>query len=733
MWPSTAFAQKVSAKDKGTYKDRNLPTPSRVDMLLAQMTVDEKIGQMTQLCASSITLDGTKSLDLNIDKIRAFIINENVGSFLSGTGNEARWKAFLKGVQEVAVKESRLGIPVIFGIDHVHGNNYVDEGTLMPHNINLSCTFDDALMAKVGTQTAKEQLPMGMAWNFAPVCDVARNPAWPRHYESFGEDPLLCGRMAASFITGFEGYEEKGYRQAACAKHFIGYSDPKSGWDRTPSEIPEQVIWERYVPPFQAAIAAGVKTLMVNSGELNGEPLHASRYWLTEVLRKRLGFEGVILTDIKDILKVVEMHGTAKDEKEATALCINAGIDMSMACSSTDFVKLMKKLVIEGQVPMARIDEATKRILKLKFDLGLFENPYPFVEKKSRYGQPEAKNIAYEAAAKSIVLLENPKALLPLKATGGKKLLVAGHGANSKRILNGPWTLEWLGAEEARQPKDMLTLFSALKQSADFETVLSTTANKSADSAAMLVAFAKEVEAADQVVLTLGEQPYSEFKGNIGDLALDAYQAKLLEIAAKKPTIVVLLEGRPRVLPKYMGPNVAVVYAGIPGQAGGTAIADVLLGKQNPSGKLSFTYPASTGHFVTYDHKKSDKYVPRYAFGHGLSYTTYTYNNIEIAGKPSLESPKVQLKMEVANTGSRDGEEVVLVYGQDVVGTLTRPVRKLVAYKRIGLKAGERMNLTFDIDMKAAFAFPDKNGKSQFEAGDFNLMVGGQTLPITLK
>lgn len=723
-----------SAANTQLYKDAKQPVDKRIENLLAQMTLEEKLGQMTQLCASSITLDGTKKLDLNLDKIREYITKEHVGSFLSGTGSARRWVSFVKGIQEVAMKETRLGIPIIFGMDHVHGADYVDEGTMLPHNLNLSCTFNTQLARDAAQITAIESADLGHHWNFAPVLDVGKNPYWPRLYETFGEDPLVCSRFGAAFVDAFQNNAEIApFKLSACAKHFIGYSDPKSGLDRTPSEIPDQVIYEHFVPPFKAAFDAGVKTLMVNSGELNGEPVHISKKYLTNMLRNQLKFEGVILTDIKDILKVVEMHAGARDEREATRRAILAGVDMSMACSSTDFVKIMKDLVATKEVSVARIDESVKRILKLKFELGLFDFPYPTDERLYKIGSDKHRKMAYQSALESIVLLKNEHETLPLPLET-KKILIAGLGANSKRQLNGAWTLEWLGAEESRQPKNMETMLTAIQKTyknSDLIWVDSADVHGSKG----FFRFLDESTHADAIVLCLGELPYSEFKGNINDLSLETSQLRLIQAAklAGKPIILVLLAGRPRVISEVIKDVDAILFAGHPGMEGAPAIVDIISGKENPSGKLSFSYPASVGHFTTYYHKKSDKYQPQFPFGHGLHFGQVVYKNLSISDSMASAQDVVTVRVEITNQGKLPVKETVLWYGNQAYGKLTRPVKQLVDFQKIDLMPGETKTVTFTSSLAKLFTYPDENGSPIFDYETGYIEVEGLRSKIHLK
>jgi beta-glucosidase len=730
VWP--ALAQKKGAVP--TYKNPAKSIDARVNDLLKRMTLDEKIGQMTQLCVSSITLDGTKTLDLNLDKIREYILNDHVGSFLSGTGSAERWVSFITAIQKVAMTETRLGIPIIFGMDNVHGANYTNEATILPHNLNLACSFNTELAAAAARITAIESADLGHAWNFAPVLDVGKNPYWPRLYETFGEDPLVCAAFGATYIQTFQNLKEiEPYKLAACGKHFIGYSDPKSGWDRTPSEIPEQVLQEMFLPPFKAAVKAGVKTIMLNSGELNGEPVHGSVKYVKGMLREQLGFNGVIVTDIKDIVKMVEMHKAARTEKEATLMAINAGIDVHMACNSTDFCQIMKELVSEKKITVKRIDESVKRILRLKFELGLFEQPYPSSNRLQLIGNKTHLEAAERMAAESIVLLKNEHDILPLKKNL-KKVVIAGFASNSKRNLNGAWTFEWLGAEEERQPKQMETLLSALKKE------MPGTFIQHIDSADVFGSkgyfrFIGTVNDADAIILTVGESPYSEFKGNMESLQLDEHQRNMIKVAqlSGKPVILIVIAGRPRVLSDVSKDCKAILFAGHPGQGGAPAIAKILTGKINPSGRLAFSYPGQVGHNVPYYHKHSERSTAEWPFGHGLSYSKLSYGNMSISDTViNTLSKTTKATITVYNDSKLPVQETMFWYLSDQVAPITRPVKKLVHFEKKWIQPNDSVVFQYSFNPALVAGYPDEQGRIRIDNGKFSIMAGNVKQNITL-
>ncbi|MFO7934274.1 MAG: glycoside hydrolase family 3 N-terminal domain-containing protein [Bacteroidales bacterium] len=705
----------------------------RVESLLAEMTLEEKIGQMMQICFSTITTDGTKELDLDLEKAREAILEMHTGSFISATGRAEDWIDFVHRLQKIAIEETRLGIPLLIGIDHVHGANYVDQATFLPHNITLSCSFDPELASLAARITALEMADLGLNWNLAPVLDVGKNPYWPRFYETFGEDPLLCEVMGTSYIRSLihcEGIDP--YRLAGCAKHFIGYSDPRSGWDRTPALIPSQELCEIFIPPFREAVNAGVQSVMLNSGEVNGVPVHVSQWLQQDILREQLGFEGVILTDIKDIRKVVEMHAAAADRKEATLMALNAGIDMSMSCDSYEFSDIVRELVGEKKVSAKRIDESVRRILRLKEDLGLFDHPYPRSDRMERIGSQEHHRMAVSLAGQSMVLLKND-GVLPLEP-GNKNILLAGFAANSRRMLNGAWTLEWLGAEEERQPAGMPTLYGALRETYGQDRIIHLDSSILSGPAGRSVFF-RQAGRCDVILLTLGEEPYSEFKGNISDLTLPSSQLRLARwaISTGKPVVLLLIEGRPRLLGDLSGQADAIIFAGLPGSGGAEALAGILSGKENPSGRLSFSYPRSPGHHTPYYHKASDESLALYPFGHGLSYSLFEHGPLTASDTLIDGDSPFRITVTVKNKGDRTGSQAVLLFMRDEVGRITRPVRELVAFEKISLEPGQTQEVVFEISPERDLAYPDGQGNMILEDGTFYFFSGNEQCTVRLR
>ncbi|MBM3461436.1 MAG: beta-glucosidase [Armatimonadetes bacterium] len=708
-WPAVA---------RPLYLDAKSPVEARVQDLLSRMTLEEKIGQMTQLNYSAINSTGKEdAVDVDEKKLRAVIRNFHVGSFLNGFAvPPAQWADYYATLQRINLEESRLKIPIVYGIDHVHGTNYITGGTVFPQNLNMAATFNDSLAAAEGRITALESADLGHAWDFAPILDVGINPYWSRLYETFGEEPLVGARMGAAFIRALQDAPEIApYRVAGTAKHFIGYSNPSSGHDRTPAQIPDQFLQEFWVPAFRAAIEAGVKTVMINSGEVNGVPVHTSRRLLVELLRDQLGFTGVAVTDWEDILKLVNHHRVAADEREATRLAVDAGIDMAMTPFTTDFCVHLKSLVREGAISPARIDESVARILRLKFDLGLFEHPYPRTNRFPRIGAADHRMAALQAARESIVLLEN-RGALPL-SDQAQAILVIGPAAESKRNVNGGWTLGWMGRPEPEYPHSMPTVREALKRAFPHASVRSAS-NPSAD----------EMRAADVIVAAMGEEPYAEGPGNIDDLSLPWQQHALLRAAADsgRPVVLVLFEGRPRIVSGISDRMAAVVFAGLPGFEGPTAVAEVLSGKVNPSGRLPFSYPRTVGHVVPFHHKPSDKSGAQYPFGSGLSYTKFEYSGLSLSAERLRPSAEITATVTVKNAGRVAGQESVLWYLTDEVGRVTRPVRRLGHYEKITLQPGQSTQVKFRIVPREALAYPDERGRKVLEPGAFTLRVGNQ-------
>ncbi len=717
----------------------------RVEDLLSRMTLSEKIGQMTQINVDLINLSKDNYAYLDTAKFRASVRNYHVGSYLNGFAISADdWFDYMNDMQRINMEESRLKIPLLYGVDHMHGASYLKGATIFPHNMNIGGTFNDAHARAMGTITTREAGDLGHNWIFAPVLDVGRDPRWPRFYETFGEDPLVASRMGTQFVMGIQDPEAAApYQVAATAKHFIGYSTPTSGWDRSPALIPDQILHEVHRRSFQAAIDAGIKTIMINSGEVNGVPVHASYEILTTLLRDKMGFTGVAVTDWADIIKLTgrdtvmfqqeHYHRIAEDEKEATYKSIMAGVDVSMTPMTYDFVRIMHELVDEGRISVDRIDLSVRRVLRLKFELGLFEHPMPRNDRFDRIGTPEHKAKALGAARESIVLLRNEGNVLPLSKTP-RQILLTGSNADCKACLNGGWTMEWQGGNESHYPEDMLTIRTAIE--AQFpNTKIVTMQDVGAVGSAQRRRFDAEARRSDVIIAAVGEKPYTEFVGNLTDLTMPENELQVMHAVKNtgKPHGWILIEGRPRVIPGALADADFVIFAGLPGFEGAQAVAEILSGNVNPSGRLSFTYPKVTGHFNPYDHKSTDHTSAKWEFGHGLSYTPITYTDFKLDRTEFTRDDEVVASVTITNTGTRDARHSVLWFIRDEVGSITRPVKQLKHYESITLAAGESKSVTFTIQPNTHLTFPDKTGNPILEAGAFTIRVGDASGTITLK
>lgn len=738
---------------KGTEKKVAVPSTAantmdpRVSELLSKMSLEEKIGQMTQVNLNVILKDGYQSKDAAIDSalLDTAVLKYKVGSILNVVPYARtvdQWITIINTIQQAAMKTPHK-IPVLYGIDAIHGATYTQESTLFPHNIAEAASRNVELVKAASKVTAKETRASGIRWNFDPVLDIARQPLWSRFPETFGEDPYIIAQMGAATITAYEGDGlDKITSVASCMKHFIGYSNPASGKDRTPAYISEIQLREYYLPQFKAAVAAGASTVMINSGEINGVPVHANKYLLTDVLRKELGFTGIAVTDWEDIIRLHERHKVASTPKEAVRMAIEAGIDMSMVPHDYSFCNLLLELVKEGTISEKRIDESVARILDVKFKTGLFDNPFAEEEAKKNFGLPEYKAIALEAAREAITLLKNDSIkgnpVLPLSKD--KKILVAGPAATSVSALNGCWSYTWQGNEGDKYPASYKTIAQCIAEKIgekNVTTIAEPFKKGEKYDAALLTAKAKK---ADYIVLCLGENAYAETPGTIFDLTLDRNQLELAKaaIATNKPVILVLVEGRPRVVREIIPGMKGVLQAYWPGSQGGEALADILFGDCNPSGKLPYSYPAYTGMIMSYDYKFSELqeelvpgtfpltgYRPQWAFGHGLSYTTFAYFNLKVSKDTLIGEENLTITVDVQNTGERDGKLAIDLFTRDLYASITPSQRRLRRFTKIELKAGESKTVTFEIN-KDDLAFVAADLKTITEDGGFEVFVGDQ-------
>jgi beta-glucosidase len=731
----------------------------KVEALLRKMTLEEKIGQLAQLTVEMITTGKDQAVKIDNEKLEKAVVKYGVGSILN-VNNQAlsidRWYETIEAIQSAA-QRTRLKIPVLYGIDSIHGANYVQGSTLFPQEIGMAATWNPALMKRAAEITAIETRAAGIPWSFSPVLDVGRKQNWPRFWETFGEDPYLGSVMGTAFLRGLQGDDISGRTSvAASLKHYVGYSFPLTGRDRTSALIAENYLREYFLPTFASAVHAGARTVMVNSADVNGIPGHINKHLLTDVLKGELGFDGFVVSDWEDIKKLVTQWKVAPDEKEATRLAVMAGVDMSMVPLSYSFSDNLIALVKEKKVPMTRIDDAVRRILRVKFELGLFENATPNKSLRSEFGRPEYAQVSLDAARESITLLKNSNNVLPLSKKA--KVLVTGPTSDSLIPLNNGWTYVWQGSEEALYPKDKLTVRQAIEQKLGRENVkfiqgtrLVRRSNSPSNSTPTDIDQEVDIDAAaeaarsknvDVVVLCLGEGSYTEQMGSIADLTLPDAQLDLANavIASGKPVILVLVEGRPRVISAIADRVSGIVMAYNPSNEGGGAIADVLFGDYNPNGKLPFTYPRSAGYLTTYDaqpfdnvtdSRKGDDFKPQFEFGIGLSYTTFSYSNISLSSNSMSWNGEVKVSIDLRNSGQREGKETVILYVRDDVASLSPPARRVRRFAKISLKPGETKKIVFTLT-RSDLEFVNSDNKSIAEPGKFTVFIGNSSAEFSL-
>ncbi|KUG09199.1 beta-glucosidase [Solirubrum puertoriconensis] len=740
---------------------------ARAEALLARMTLEEKVGQMAQ-----ITLDvvgrgksrfaSDEPFALDEAKLRDAVVRYKVGSILNAANNRARtpqvWEGIVGRIQQLARKETRLKIPVLYGIDAVHGETYTVGATMFPQQIAQAATRNRALVRRAAEITAYETRASAIPWAFSPVLDLGSDPRSPRHWETYGEDPYLGAELGVQVVKGYQGERNdvsQPVRVAASVKHFLAYQVPSSGKDRTNALVPDESLYEYHLPAFKAAIDAGAHTIMINSGLINGVPVHANYEILTRLLKERLGFKGLVVTDWGDIDNLYKRDRLVPNVKEAIALAINSGIDMGMlAYQYEEFCDNLVALVKEGRVPQARVDDAVRRILRVKFALGLFETPVTRVKDYPKFGSAEHERAAYETAAEAITLLKNQGGLLPLAKSS--RVLVTGPNAHSMRTLNGAWTYSWQGEKVEEFAGRYHTILEAVQREigpANVRYVPGVSYNmkpegkyyeESADQLEQAVAAARDVDA---VLLCVGENSYAEKPGDLNDLTLSPLQLELARRLAStgKPLVLVLNEGRPRIISGLEPLVPAIVQTYLPGNHGGEALADILFGDVNPSGKLPYTYPRYPNALVTYIHKYSEEqkrgqgayhyeadYNPQWEFGHGLSYTTFAYAGLQLDKSSLAREETLTVTVQVTNTGRREGKEAVHLYTSDLVAAQVAPdVRRLRRFDKVSLQPGETKTLRFTLPV-AELAYAGPKGEKILEAGDFEVRVGDQVKRFTL-
>ena len=734
---------------------------SRIDKIMSKMTLEEKVGQMAQYTLDVIGKGGnlySSDEPFQVDKamLDTLIGKYKVGSILNVSNNRARtpqvWEYTVKTIQEKALKET--GIPLIYGIDAIHGATYTAGATFFPQEIGMAATFNPSLMEKGSAVSAYETRASNIGWVFSPTMDLGRDARWSRQWESYGEDAYLNAQMAVASVRGYQGADQNNIGKnnvAACLKHYMGYGVPISGKDRTPALIAENELREKFFEPFRAAVSAGALSVMVNSGIINNLPTHSDRRLVTGWLKEELNFDGVVVTDWADVQNLLSRDRVAKDYPEAVKIAINAGIDMVMEPYNLAFCPTLVALVKSGEVPQTRIDDAVRRVLRLKLRLGLFEKPYWSPVEYPDFAS-QAHIVAAKAAAdESITLLKNQNNILPLKK--GTRILVAGPNGNSMRTLNGGWSYSWQGEKVEEFAKAYRTIFKALQNKFGKENVVyeagvtyKMDGKYDEENAPQIQKAVSAAAKVDYIVLCLGENSYCETPGNLEELSLSDNQINLALALQKtgKPVILILNEGRPRLIRKIEPNSKAIVQIYLPGNYGADALADVLAGEVNPSGKLPYTYPKYEQSLITYDHKPSQNIEGKmegaydygaqtsvqYPFGYGMSYTTFKYSNLKVDKKDFMAGDTVNVSIDIKNTGSRTGKEAVMLFSSDLSASVTPDVRRLRAFEKISLKPNETKTMVFQLPADA-LAFVNLAGKWTLEKGDFKLQVGDLIEKIT--
>lgn len=735
---------------------RDAELEKRVESTLAKMTLDEKIGQMLELNLDIMgSYDANRQWQLNETMLDTIISKWKVGSILNAPGTRAatveQWQKWIQLIQKKSMKY--IGIPDIYGLDHNHGVTYTQGGTLFPQPINLAASFNTEL-ARTGAEiTAYESRAANCPWVYNPVIDLGRDPRWPRIWESFGEDAIVNARMVEAEIKGYQGDDPNHidqYHVGTSVKHYFAYGAPWTGKDRTPAYLSPQMIREKYFEPFKCAAQAGALTMMVNSASINGVPVHASYEYLTQWLKIDLGWDGMLVTDWADINNLFMREHVAKDKKDAIRIAINAGIDMSMDPYSVDFCILLKELVEEGKVSMERIDDAVRRILRVKYRLGLFDKPNTGGRGFEKFGSDEFAQKALRAAEESEVLLKNEGNLLPLAK--GKKILLTGPNANQMRCLHGGWSYTWQGSNAEDLAAKYNTIYEAMCQKYGQENIIleqGVTYNEHGqyfeENAPQIDKAVAAAAKADIIVACIGENSYTETPGNLNDLWLSENQRNLVKELAKtgKPIILILNEGRPRLIADIEPLAKAVVNILIPGNYGADALVNLLCGDANFSAKMPYTYPREINSLNTYDYKVSEevgtmagaynydaKVSLQWPFGYGLSYTTFEYSNLKVDKTNFTADDMLTVTVDVKNTGNRVGKEAVLLYSSDLVASVVPDNRRLRDFTKVELQPGEVKTVTFKLPAKS-LAFVGADCRWTLEEGDFVLKIGQQKQTIT--
>jgi beta-glucosidase len=726
----------------------------QVEATISKMTLDQKIGQMTELSIDVLGEFVNGEFKLDDAKLHKAIAEFKIGSVLNAPGpvaqNREKWQEIIGKIQALSMKE--IGIPCIYGLDQNHGTTYTLDGTLFPQNINIGASFNSELAYESARVTAYETRAANCPWTYSPTVDMARDPRWSRVWENYGEDCLVNSIMGSSAVRGFQGDDPNRIpadRIATSVKHYMGYSMPRTGKDRTPAYISISDLREKCFAPFKACVEAGALTIMVNSGSVNGVPVHANHELLTKWLKEDLKWDGMLITDWADINNLYTREHVAADKKEAIQIAINAGIDMAMEPYDLNFCTLLKELVQEGKVPMERIDDAVRRVLRLKYRLNLFDRPNTSSKDYPLFGSKEHAALALRAAEEAEILLKNKGTILPLAK--GKKLLVTGPNANSMRCLNGGWSYSWQGHLTDRFAGEYNTIYESICNKFGADNVRleqgvtykpeGTYAEENEPEIDKAVAAASNV---DVIIACIGENSYCETPGNLSDLAISPNQSELVKALAAtgKPVVLILNGGRPRIINDIEPLASGIINVLLPGNYGGDALANILAGDANPSAKMPYTYPRNQAELTTYDYRVSeetDKMEGAYdydavisvqwPFGYGLSYTTFEYSNFRTDATTFTPNDELRFSIDVTNTGSRVGKEAVMLFSRDLVASLTPESRRLRAFKKVELQPGETKTVTMTI--KASdLAFVGADGKWILEQGDFRMQSGNQTLKM---
>ena len=728
---------------------------AKVDQTLKKLTLEEKVGQMMEIV---IDLLGANDNDgvFYIDEHKADSIfsHYKVGSILNAPNTCAptaqQWEKYMAQIQKLSMK--RMGVPCIFGLDQNHGSTYTQGGTLFPQNINVAATFNREIARRSAEATAYETRAVSVPWTYSPTVDLGRDARWPRIWENFGEDCYLSSEMGKAMVYGFQGEDPNHidqYHIATSMKHFMGYGVPWTGKDRTPAYISPADLREKHFAPFLAGIQAGALSVMVNSASVNGMPMHANKEILTHWLKEQTGWDGVLITDWADVNNLYTREMVAKDKKDALRIAINAGIDMVMEPYSCDACGYIIELVNEGKIPMSRIDDACRRVLRMKYRLGLFEHPTQKLKNYPLFGGEQFAQLALEGATESMVLLKNNNNILPLQK--GKKILLTGPNANQMRCLDGGWSYTWQGHRTDEFAGKYNTIYEALCNEYGKENIVlnqGVTYNEAGkyweENEPQIAAAVEAAKHVDVVVACIGENSYTETPGNLTDLWLSENQRNLVKALATtgKPIILVLNEGRPRLIADIEPLAQGVVDILIPGNYGGDALAQLLSGKANFSGKMPYTYPKEINSLANYDFKKSEevgtmtgaydynaKITQQWGFGQGLSYTTYQYSNLKVDKASFGHDDVIRVSVEVKNTGKVAGKESVLLFSSDLMASMVPDGRRLRAFDKVALQPGESKTVTFDLKAND-LAFVGWDGKWILEEGDFKLMVADQQATI---